>query len=148
MEKINFKNLPDTSTPLNAENLNTMQNNIENAINVIVESGSNRNGNWIKFGDGTMICTMKIDFYCDADFTQDGNLWKKTIGESVFPQEFIDAPYYLNVNIVGKQTARNLWITPYNGYNKSVIGNMQVVTHWNATACHADIFIMAIGRWK
>lgn len=32
MQKINFKNLPDTSTPLNAENLNLMQDNIESAI--------------------------------------------------------------------------------------------------------------------
>lgn len=33
MDKIEFKNLPDTTTPLNAENLNTMQNNIEAEIN-------------------------------------------------------------------------------------------------------------------
>lgn len=32
MNKIEFKNLPDTSTPLNAENLNTMQDNIEGEI--------------------------------------------------------------------------------------------------------------------
>lgn len=32
MTKIEFKNLPDTSTPLSAENLNTMQDNIEDAI--------------------------------------------------------------------------------------------------------------------
>ena len=33
MNKINFKNYPDTSTPLSAENLNQMQSNIENEIN-------------------------------------------------------------------------------------------------------------------
>lgn len=35
MQKINFKNLPDTSTPLNATNLNQMQDNIETAINTV-----------------------------------------------------------------------------------------------------------------
>lgn len=35
MEKINFKNLPDTSTPLNAENLNQLQTNAENAISAL-----------------------------------------------------------------------------------------------------------------
>lgn len=35
MQKINFKNLPDTSTPLNATNLNQMQDNIESAIDSI-----------------------------------------------------------------------------------------------------------------
>lgn len=32
MEKINFSNLPDTTTPINATNLNTMQDNIEAEI--------------------------------------------------------------------------------------------------------------------
>lgn len=32
MEKINFQDLPSTNTPYNAETFNTMQNNIENAI--------------------------------------------------------------------------------------------------------------------
>lgn len=35
MTKIEFKNLPDTSTPLNASNLNTLQDNVEDAINNI-----------------------------------------------------------------------------------------------------------------
>jgi hypothetical protein len=32
MQKIDFKNLPDTSTPLNAENFNQLQTNVEDAI--------------------------------------------------------------------------------------------------------------------
>lgn len=35
MTKIQFKNLPDTTTPLNAENLNTLQDNVETAIGVV-----------------------------------------------------------------------------------------------------------------
>lgn len=35
MTKITFKDLPDTSTPLNANNLKTLQDNVENAINVV-----------------------------------------------------------------------------------------------------------------
>lgn len=33
MEKINFKDLPDMSTPISADNLNLMQENVENGIN-------------------------------------------------------------------------------------------------------------------
>ncbi len=33
MTKKEFKNLPDTSTPLNVQNLNQMQDDIESAIN-------------------------------------------------------------------------------------------------------------------
>lgn len=35
MQKINFKNLPDASTPLNASALNQMQDNIESAIDTV-----------------------------------------------------------------------------------------------------------------
>lgn len=35
MVKIQFKNLPDTTTPVNAENLNAIQTNTENAINEV-----------------------------------------------------------------------------------------------------------------
>lgn len=35
MTKITFKDLPDTSTPLNANNLNTLQDNVENAIDTV-----------------------------------------------------------------------------------------------------------------
>lgn len=38
MEKINFENLPSTNTPINATNLNTMQNNIENGINDVAQT--------------------------------------------------------------------------------------------------------------
>ena len=33
MTKINFQNLPNTTTPVNATNLNQLQTNVENAIN-------------------------------------------------------------------------------------------------------------------
>ena len=36
MDKINFKNLPNKTTPVDAENLNQMQNNIESYIDGIV----------------------------------------------------------------------------------------------------------------
>lgn len=32
LDKIDFKNLPDTSTPLNAENMNKLQSNTEKAV--------------------------------------------------------------------------------------------------------------------
>lgn len=35
MKKIDFKSLPDTSTPFTAENFNQLQTNVENAINEV-----------------------------------------------------------------------------------------------------------------
>ena len=49
MQKIEFKDLPDTSTPLTASNLNTLQNNIENAIDLASNYSTNETviGKWI-----------------------------------------------------------------------------------------------------
>lgn len=40
MQKINFQNLPNTTTPVNANDLNQLQTNVENAINGLFENGS------------------------------------------------------------------------------------------------------------
>lgn len=53
MQKINFKNLPDTSTPLSAENLNLLQDNIETAINSIELSGGGDEVGTVKMFSGS-----------------------------------------------------------------------------------------------
>lgn len=46
MELINFENLPSTNTPINAQNLNQMQKNIEKAIEDIYPTNEIRIGTW------------------------------------------------------------------------------------------------------
>ena len=81
--KLNWLNKGETGAiPINKDNLNHMDNgisnndsaignlanlstpvkdNLVNAINsTVVESGSNANGEYIKYADGTMICTKKV----------------------------------------------------------------------------------------
>lgn len=45
MQKINFQNLPNTTTPINATNLNAIQTNAENAINSVANDLTTTNGN-------------------------------------------------------------------------------------------------------
>ena len=46
MDKINFQNLPSTETPINADNLNQVQNNVESEIALITDFKilQNKNG--------------------------------------------------------------------------------------------------------
>ena len=93
MNKIKFENLPSKKTPLSAEILNTMQDNIEKAIGEIIESGSNSNGEYIKFSDGTMICRKYINFGQKAISNKWGSFYeseKITIGN--YPEPFIEIP--------------------------------------------------------
>ena len=60
-------------TDLNASTFNELQDNVEEEINGIVESGENENGSWIKWADGTMICCGSFSF--NATFVSWGVLY-------------------------------------------------------------------------
>ena len=81
-----FKDLPDTTTPINAENLNE---NFEECNN-IVESGSNNSGKYIKFSDGTMICWNRITSTSSSTSQSNGIYYCPFT--MAFPQEFIETP--------------------------------------------------------
>lgn len=110
MEKINFVN---NSTPaLNETNLNKLQDNVEdsiqevvdkikttttnsdtdtyscNYINGIIESGSNSNGNYTKYADGTLICYGIKDLQSSS--WGDWGTWKSQnfANAITFPQTF------------------------------------------------------------
>lgn len=96
MALIEFKSLPDTSTPFTAENFNHNFNEVK------VESGSNANGNWIKYADGTMICTGSKSTTGNASTTNDtgGGLYRSSgILFDNFPQEFVDIPHSVSYGI-------------------------------------------------
>jgi len=63
MTKIEFKNLPDTSTPISAENLNTLQDNVENAIPEIDNAVSTSSTNGVE--------NQAITNYVDASVSGD-----------------------------------------------------------------------------
>lgn len=136
MEKINFEN---NKTPASAGTMNTFQNNIENAINGVVESGSNSNGDYIKFLDGTMICNKEI--YVEA---LGGKLWVNNIYYSDtevgnFAQTFINAPI-CQVSC----SASQYWV------NISGAGFNKVVRAYrpNEGTSSGYLYVTAIGRWK
>lgn len=173
MNKIEFKNLPDTTTPLNAENLNLLQDNVEDAIPTldsavstsstngvenqaitnyvntkgIYESGSNANGSYIKYDDGTMICYIKKENVDCRSLNADGNYYYKTISNIDFPQTFISVPL-VNASTTNKTSGRKLRCdtTLYNTTSK--IGDLIVANYWNSTDAYVDLNIIVIGRWK
>lgn len=60
-------------------------------VNCIFNSGSNTNGNWIQYTDGTMICSADIDKTLSMN-TMSGPLYTATDTNIVFPQPFIEVP--------------------------------------------------------
>ena len=188
MTKITFKDLPDTSTPLNASNLNTLQDNVENAISAAVstvegeiptvdnststsstnpvenqaitnyvdtkgiyESGSNTNGSYIKYDDGTMICWYR-QWFSAAIATQDGSLYKSAdLALHDFPQTFYAIP------IICMDYSMNNWqilsLGRGNTSSSTTVDSPGTAVLYRTTSTGTGtvgvaIHVIAIGRWK
>ena len=143
MNKIKFENLPSKKTPVSAEILNTMQDNIEKAIGEIIESGSNSNGQYIKFSDGTMICRKYINFGQKAISNTWGSFYeseKFTIGN--YPKPFIEIPQIfimpLNTFFIEKDST---------SISKTSWGDFYATRPASATM-YIPVDCFAIGKWK
>ena len=132
MEKINFVN--NSEPYLSAENLNQMQDNIENAVNALVESGSNDNGSYIKFADGTMIC--RGNFECAA------NSGQKTV---TLPVAFIDNTYDIIFTNRYNATGNCIWST---GSRNTTNFDAFPRTNNAIPTVITNAFYIAIGKWK
>lgn len=127
--------------------LNTInKSNLVGAINSIIESGSNANGNWIKYGDGTMICTKNITL-TTAITASWGALYESgelSLGQ--FPVPFISKPI---VSITNNGVAgRGAIIEASWGTTTTSAGYCWLCR--GASSASNDYFfsIIAIGRWR
>ena len=114
-----------------------------NYINGIVESGSNTNGSWTKWADGTMICTGTVSGSSTMyDYWSQFKRTQEDITVS-FPVEFINAPL--------------VFITPY--YRSGLITVLLGVARTNNftftglkaignSAGSYSFSYQAIGKWK
>ena len=108
----------------------------------IVESGSNDNGSWIKYSDGTMICYRKIEKTV-AITNAYGTLYKGIIEDINFPQSFVSIPYCLAQN----NGANHIIIGQCQDVSTTKIGKLEI---WSSitTTTYVIPVIIAIGRWK
>ena len=78
MQKINFQNLPNTTSPVNATNLNQVQTNVENAINDKCEYAI-LNGKRKDITGNTAWNTYDVNFDNNDEFsTSNANLFERT----------------------------------------------------------------------
>lgn len=152
MQKINFQDLPSTSTPLNANNLNQLQTNVENAINGVIESGENANGNYVKYADGTMICYKNITGSAAintswGDGYTTGNV--NTIDLGSFPATFVGNVPTVNLTASRAEPGNfNYWIATLNETSLSYIGKISLLRFTSNDNVYYNINVIAIGKWK
>lgn len=146
MQKIEFKDLPDTSTPINSENLNLLQTNVESAINGIVESGNNTNGNYIKYTDGTMICHFSKGL-ATTTCTQVANMYQYEFSNPfTFPVPFVDTPSVTISNgYVSSAASALIWAFQRNNVG---IQSIKTLSPSNFSGQYVAFNYIAIGKWK
>lgn len=148
MQKITFENLPSTNTPLNATNMNLLQTNVENAINGIVESGSNTNGDYVKYADGTMICwkqvsgTINITTTWGEGYTTGST---NTLALGSWAETFYATP---TVSAIVQRGGLNSWLGSIQSISTTSAGNACLLRFTSGSNVTYTIHVVGYGRWK
>lgn len=121
---------------------------IRTQISGIVESGSNENGNWIKWSDGTMICTYKSPNIPVDITTPEGQMfWGKIKAPTIkpFPQQFVklnsfslNCTTYELISISCSDTSSSTRITE----------DMYFYAPVSFANYNVNYSYIAVGRWK
>lgn len=115
----------------------------------IVENGSNSNGTYTKFADGTMICRHVLT--SGVGNNASGNVFLGTLPNWTYPATFIEAPQLSGMPryvIVGGPSC--IGITRITGVQPNGLHaqTLYVVYSATSTAVQIQVDIVAIGRWK
>ena len=110
-------------------------------IGGFMESGSNSNGSWVKFPDGTLICTKRITHASVPITTTSGGVYmSNTYTMGGFAYEFTGNP---NITLsISESTTYSCWL------NASAAGTYAFIRGTSGTATNVIVNIHAIGRWK
>lgn len=118
-------------------------------INGIIESGSNDNGNWIKFSDGTMICTSVkvVESICNQAW---GNLYETSwLQLGKMPQAFISTPYNVSATLTSASGGKAGFIEFIDKTTATSWGQTIVARAVSSnTSLIFAINLIAIGKWK
>lgn len=114
---------------------------------IINSSGSNSNGNWIKFEDGTMITYQEIEVEMACN-TAWGNLFVGNYATAInFPQTFKELPKVLiDLKLNAGACFKVEWEIPI--ITTSSYKNIGIGRGSSSNAVGFTITLYAIGKWK
>lgn len=132
----------------NLSSLNTTnKSNLVSAINeIVVESGTNANGSWLKYANGIMICIKKVKFTQVVINNAWGSVYEtaSTLNFGDYAQEFIEIP---NVSITLADGA-TCFCETFLGRTKKSIGSTWLWKPAVEAGGNMTFDVIAIGKWK
>jgi hypothetical protein len=109
----------------------------------IIESGSNANGNYIKYADGTMICTRVVSGTYNVN-NAFGSMWYANIASQAFAATFIAAPICTIASVYGVGAV--MWGAGVLATTTGS-GGLTIVSASSFASAALTISLVAIGRW-
>ena len=110
----------------------------------IVESGSNSNGNWTKFADGTMICTVTKQTNDELTFPW-GQLFRTGSTQWVYPVPFLTVP---QISAFPTKSASYTWVSIGQAASLNSECDFGVFSAVSRVGVKPFVSVTAIGRWK
>ena len=136
-----------------AEDLNEIKSVVNNnaselASKGIVESGSNANGNYIKYGDGTMLCWKRKEVTVAINHAW-GSLYENQTPEALgnYAQEFISKPM-IQASIAPDVGYPGALIARVEQGTESSFGNVVLLRPVSTSSQTYQVDLLAIGQWK
>ena len=131
--------------PIQSGSATNTKDYIDTKVSGVVESGSNANGNYVKYADGTLICYKTVNV--SGTFTNWGNVFltqEMSLGSFAFT--FYATPI-LQVSPVNTETAAS--IVSIINVSTTSCGVLRAMRGTSLTGSQDFTFsVMAIGRWK
>ncbi|PHN28984.1 hypothetical protein [Pseudomonas sp. ICMP 561] len=117
------------------------------ADGAIIESASNSNGYFVKYADGTLLCSYKADGVSQAITASTGSIFQAGAELTwTYPVAFIAPP------IVNGNASRNDGTVIIGCFIRAVSATATLWRLWSSTAFSAgnvkDVLFTAVGRWK
>jgi hypothetical protein len=139
--------LPDAAGEIYGQGniLGTVSQSAGVPTGAIIERGSNANGEFVKYADGTLICTQN---FLTPEFTTEIHL----VTVPNFPTSFVNNTYVTAFNVVGGVSNGNFKFyykrNLLTQQSQSNAGSFEIVEDETRTSVsQARIALTAIGRW-
>lgn len=133
----------NSGSGLVASNVQNAIDELKQDIGNVVESGANANGRYIKFDDGTMICTKQIINNVAVDSPW-GSLYQSSdVDLGTFAETFYSVP---NVNVMNCNSD-SAWISGIRNVSSTSAGTINFIRATTSVARDRLISVIAVGRW-
>lgn len=159
MEKINFQDLPSTSTPIDSANLNLLQDNVENDIGDLSNLNTTEKTNLV----GAINSIINSIKDIESGYFRIGDLqiaWKRLINQTLGGGKMNDFWYYSDHNMGnwavpftsilfnGSSCSSVQYFTNSSSVSNTSAGNVRVFRGNSIVSTEQNVIAWAVGTWK